>query len=175
MGAQRSAHFGRTEACPLWAQHPKMNAQRLRIGAQMHLYQSHDYKIGAHKRNMDAQRPAHFGRTEACPLWAHRCLPTMGAQMPAHFGRTEASRPWAHRGRPTMGAQKPVHFGRTCPPWAHRGASMSAQRPAHLGRTEGCTQWTHRGLQWPHRGSEWVHKRFEIDHMITKLAGASTK
>ena len=49
------------------------------MGVQMHLYQSHNYKIGARTGKMAAQRPAQNGRTEVCPLWAHKCLPTSGA------------------------------------------------------------------------------------------------
>ena len=49
------------------------------MGAQMHLYQPHDYKIGARTGKMAAQRPAQNGRTEVCPLWAHRSLATLGA------------------------------------------------------------------------------------------------
>ena len=53
---------------------------------------------------MSAQKPVHHGRTEACPLWAHRSLPTIGAQMPAHHGRTDACPLWAHRRLHTMDA-----------------------------------------------------------------------
>ena len=135
----------------------------------MHLYQLHNHKIGAHKHNIAAQRPAHHGRTEACPLWAHRSLPTLDAKNPEIIRRgseyvgaqmhllnkyiiikaARASTKWPHSVLPTMGARKPAQHGCTeaCPLRTHgRFPTLGAQKPAHHGRTKACTPWAHKGL-----------------------------
>ena len=121
---------------------------------------------------MGTQRPAQNGRTEACPLWAYRGLPRVRAQRPAQHGRIEACPAWAHRGRPRMGAQRPAQNGRTevCPP------TLGARRSAQNERTEACPPWGHRGLpsmgaQKPANKEYRSHRRRQIPRLQVRVGG----
>ena len=109
---------------------------------------------------------ARNGRTEACPEWEPRGLPTEWAhKQPVPNGRAEAcpaGRPkaypnWAHGDLPRMGASRPAHNERTeaaqtgrteaCPECAHSDLPRKgAPKHAQGGRREACPEWARRGL-----------------------------